>query len=58
MTQHHVDFIFNEPGVGGIDLDIDPKLLLAQKEDAAREEIDYVHPTLSDVEITKIVEVA
>lgn len=57
MTLHQADFTFNEPGVGGIELDLDPKLTEDQKKDAAIEEIEFAYPTYSDVEVTKIVEI-
>ena len=57
MTKHEIDFIAKEPFVGGITMDLDPFLTEGQKEDAAINEIEFAHPELVDVEVTRITEI-
>lgn len=54
MTKHVIDFVAKETHVGGVELDLDPALTDGQKEDEAIAEIEYAHPELADIEVTKI----
>lgn len=54
MTNYHIDFIAKETHVGGIELELDDKLNDGQREDEAIEAIEFAHPDLDDIEVTKI----
>lgn len=58
MKNYHVDFIARETHVGGIEIELDEARNDGQREDDAIEVIEFAHPDLSDVEITKMTEVA
>lgn len=56
--KYDISFIAKETHVGGIEIDLDPKLTDGEKEDAAIAEIEFAHPDLDDIEVTKIKELA
>lgn len=57
MTMHAVDFEYNEPGVGSIEMDLDPSLDKNELEEIALLEVREVHPDLVEVGITTIREI-
>lgn len=53
-TLHQIDFTFVEPGMGGMEMHMDPKLTLEQKMDLAYEELNDLYPEYEDTRILKI----
>ena len=57
MTLHQVEFTYNLPEFGSMEIDLDPALDLADKEAVALREIKETYDDIVDLEITKIKEV-
>lgn len=53
-TMHDIDFTFVVPGVGGLDMPMDPELSYDEKLELAYDEIRQMHPDYEDVTILKI----
>lgn len=57
MSMHEVEFTFNTPEYGSMDIDLDPALDKAELEDISLREIKEIYDDVVDIEITKIREV-
>jgi hypothetical protein len=57
MSIHQVNFTYNLPEFGSMEIDIDPVLDPLDKEDFAIREIKEVFSDITDLEITEIKEI-
>lgn len=54
MTIHQVEFSYNLPEYGVLDIEMDEALDLPEREEIALAEIKQVYDDITDIEITKI----
>lgn len=57
MSMHNIEFEYDLPEYGALQMDLDPALDQAEKEEIALAEIKEVYPDVTNLEITKVTEI-